>query len=233
MELAAIFVFGTDFTRQMSAAIIPESIKIISGLIILFITLAAIILYIVRKKLKFRRDGFTSALIDTLIAFFAGGNLRMKHKLERWFFAILLISAFFITSIFVGDILFYVYNIVTKIKTFQQLAKINSPIYIDKRVENFSNEIHGLCKYVFIVHVMHHTKLKIWNSISVFRRRIGLTADFKGVASKRKLSQHHAESFIFVIETNSVPIFRDLFIDGRRDFDVLEGSLGMDGSLFL
>lgn len=127
IELVVIFVYGQDFTRHMNILLIPESIQLLAGLIMLFICLAAIVLCIIRRKLELQRNGFVSSFVDTLIPFIGGGNLRIEHKWEKWFFGILIIGAFFITSLFAGDFLDCVYLILSqKITRFEQLAQINS-----------------------------------------------------------------------------------------------------------
>lgn len=131
MEIRVIFVYGQDYTRHMNILLIPGYVQILSGVIMLFICLASIVLWIIRRKLELRRNDFVSAFIDTIIPFIGGGNVRMEHKWEKWFFAILLIGAFFITTLFAGDLLDCVYLILNqKITTFDQLAEMNAPIYI-------------------------------------------------------------------------------------------------------
>lgn len=127
-ELVTIFVYGDDFSRHMNILLIPESVQILAGLIVLFKISAAIILFIIRRKFQLRGGNFISAFIDTMVAFTAGGNLRLRHKFERWFFGIMLIGAFFITSLFMGDILDCIYRIFDqKVSTFEQLATVNQP----------------------------------------------------------------------------------------------------------
>lgn len=146
-KLSVIFVYGTDFTRRMNITMsIPEPIQMMAGYILLFVVLAAIILRLIRKKWKLRRDGLFSTFIDTMIAFIDGGNLRMQHKFERWFFGVLLIAAFFISSLFVGDLLDCVYRIIYEhINTFEQLAQINSSIYISSSLN--SEEVYHMLRF--------------------------------------------------------------------------------------
>lgn len=145
-KLAIIFVYGTDYQREMNILFIPGSVQILATLILLFVFLATIILCIVR------RGGFMSAFIDIVIAFIAGGNLRMRFKFERWFFGILLISAFFITSIFTGNLLDCVYQVLNQeINTFEQLANINLPnipAYINPTLAMHSEDIRERLRLV-------------------------------------------------------------------------------------
>lgn len=141
-KLAAIFVYGADFERQMNILSIPGSVQGLAISIVLFIISAAIVLCIIRRKFKLRRDGLISTFIDTMVAFIAGGNLRMQHKYERWFFGILLIAAFFITSIFTGDLLEYVHRILSQeIDTFDQLKNRNQSVYIIPSLSIYAKHI--------------------------------------------------------------------------------------------
>lgn len=170
IELSVIFLYGTDFERHMNILLIPGSIETLAYIILLFVSSAAIILCIIRRKLKLRRDGLISTFIDTVVAFVAGGNLQMKHKLERLFFAVMLIAAFFITSIFAGSILFYMYRILNqKIDTFKLLDNVNSPIYINQGFGMLNEDVHQKLRFVIteplfdvIVFVFHLIFIQCW-----------------------------------------------------------------------
>lgn len=148
-ELVVMFIYGKDFTRGTNIFLIPDTIQTLAGLISLYICLAAIVLCIIRRKFKLRRDGLFAAFIDTLIPFIGGGNLRIGHKWEKWFFGILLIGAFFITSLFAGDLVDCIIRIWNqKISTFEQLAKINPPIVIDPTLAPYSERIQAMLRFV-------------------------------------------------------------------------------------
>lgn len=130
IKLKTLFVYGTDYKRKMNIFSVPESVTIVAALVLSFIFAAAITLYIIRRKLRRPPNEFLSAFIDCWIPFIGGGNLRMEHRLERWFFAILLFGAFFIMSVFSGDLLNCVVQVLNeKVSTFAELAEINPPIY--------------------------------------------------------------------------------------------------------
>lgn len=64
--------------------------------------------------------------MDCLIPFIGGGNLRMEHRFEKWFFGIMLIGGFFIIAVFGGDLVDTVVQIhSSKVKTYEDLAKTN------------------------------------------------------------------------------------------------------------
>ena len=131
MELKVLFIYGNDFQRQMNIfQNIPKSVQICGAMVLSFIFTAAAILCFIRRKFKLRRDGYLSTLIDCWIPFIGGGNLRMEHRLERWFFAILFFGAFFIMSVFSGDLFDCVVQVLNaKVSTFEELAEINPPMY--------------------------------------------------------------------------------------------------------
>lgn len=150
-ELVTIFVYGDDFSRHMNILRIPESVQILAGLIVLFKISAAIILFIIRRKFQLRGGDFISAFIDTMVAFTAGGNLRLRHKFERWFFGIMLIGAFFIISLFMGDLLDCIYRIFDqKVSTFEQLAKMNAPIFISQRLSVHTEDINDMLRFEIV-----------------------------------------------------------------------------------
>lgn len=145
LELGVIFIYGKDFTRRMNFILIPESVLLLAGLIMLYICLSAAVLCIIRRKFNLRRSDMISAFIDTLIPFIGGGNLRIEHKWEKWFLGILLIGAFFITSLFVGDLLDCVHLILNqKVSTFEQLAKINPWVVLAGSIKLHRSDVSRL-----------------------------------------------------------------------------------------
>lgn len=147
VELAVIFVYGEDIQRQVNIWYMPGSVQGQAISIVTFMSLAAIVLCIIRRKFKLRRDGLLSTFIHTLVVFIGGGNLRMQHRFEKWFFGILLFGAFFITSIFTGDLLDCVYRILNqKISTFEELAGMNSPIYISRSLAANSMHVRNILR---------------------------------------------------------------------------------------
>lgn len=149
IELKTYFVYGTDYGRGMYSQAIPLSTQIAVGLMLLFICLAAISLSIIRRKLKLRGDDFYKSFIDCLIPLVGGGNIRMRHKYERWFFGVSYFAAFLLVNIFASDFVNAIITIFdSKISTFEQLAQTNSPIYIHEPLRFHSDEIHGMLQYV-------------------------------------------------------------------------------------
>lgn len=127
-----VFIYGDDFKRQMAIWNVPGAIRLIALLIIIFMSLATVILLIIRKIFKLRRNDLFSTVIDILIVFIGGGSLVMRHKWERWFFGILLFAAFFITSMFAGDLLDCMIQVQNrKFEKIDELAGFSTPIYLN------------------------------------------------------------------------------------------------------
>lgn len=147
VELKVLFVYGADYKREMNIFFVPQSVRIAAALFLSFIFVAATVLYVIRRKLECLKNDFPSAVIDCWIPFIGGGNLRMEHRLERLFFAILLFGAFFIMSVFSGDLLDCVVRVLnTKISTFSELADINPPIYSNLELYLHKDLIHEKLK---------------------------------------------------------------------------------------
>lgn len=152
IKLTAIFIYGKDFTRQMNILSIPDSIRLMAILILIFVWMATFVLYLLRNKLKLPDANLLSSFIDTMVTFISGGNLRMLHKFERWFFGIMLFGAFFITSLFVGEFLDKIYCVIQqKVDTLEKVTEINPPIFIPPTLD--ANEIHAIMKFVELDHV--------------------------------------------------------------------------------
>lgn len=130
-EIKVAFVYGADFKRQKYQIFLTdigeEAFYLVGG----FLLLAAALVCFVRRKLQLRRDGLNSAMLDVYIAFFGGGNLRVHNKFERWMFEVLLIGSFFLMTFWLDAVLFPSFLIQDQsIKTFDQLAEANIPIYM-------------------------------------------------------------------------------------------------------
>lgn len=147
-ELKVVFVYGTNFKRQRYQIVLTELGKETFYLVSMFMLLSAALVCFVRRKLRLRRDGLSSALLDVQIAFFAGGNLRMRNKFERWIFEILLIASFFLMIFWLDAVLFPSFLIQDKsIKTFDQLAETNAPIFIFKFLQADADLIAEMMRF--------------------------------------------------------------------------------------
>lgn len=132
IKLNVLFVYGADFRREMNIMYIPMTIQQVSCFILLFVYWAGIILWIIRLEFDMPRNDLLSSLIDCYVPVYYIGHHRMQHNWEKWFFVVLLLGVFGISSMF-SEILFksvgHMLN--GKVNTFRQVAEINSPIYTD------------------------------------------------------------------------------------------------------
>ena len=180
LDLVVAFIYGTDFTRQRNIFIIPTSVQVALGLVVTYIILSACILYVVRRKLKLPRASMTLALMDCLVPFIGGASLRMQHRFERWFFGIQLIAAFFIMSVFGGDLIGCIIRVFeSKVDTFEELAKINftliglsSELRINQEnihrmlrlAHYFAKEVYKLINFIFFqieTRFKHHNQNRL------------------------------------------------------------------------
>lgn len=228
VELIVVFIYGANFSRKMNTGSYPKSVQMLLALIMLFIGLATIILTMLRNKWKLRHGDFISAFIDTLVAIIAGGNLRMKHKVERWFFGIVLLGAFFLTSIFASDLLECTYRIRSqKINTFDELKDVRAPIFINRSLKMYNDNISEMIRFVIKIGELFN-----WNTFSIswnfniFRQKFGSNGTFKGAEIMSKVAQNEKNCFIYVLEITREEYFKRLLLKYGRDFDVLQDVLG-------
>lgn len=225
IKLMAIFVYGDDFTRQMNIVFIPEAIRTLAICLISFLGSATVILLCMRRKLRLRRSGLISVFMDIIIAFIAGGNLQMRHRVERWFFGILLTATFFITSLFVGELLDCVYRVMNqRISTFGQLAEIHSPVYSGSSLAMYEGNIHDMLRFFALNHFIFEIYIDVVSTLC--RIAIGQNMIYGGRKSIRKLGAEHRDSFICVEEHKHLMQVLSIFMEYKRDFDVLDESLG-------
>lgn len=224
-------MYGTDFERGVDIFVVPENVQLVAALILLFIILSAFVLYILLWKLNLPRCGPFTAFIDVIIPFIGGGNIQICHKLEQYFFAIMYLSAFFIMTVFSGDIIDSVIRFnMQKISTFDQLRKINSSIYIDPEIALYGRIINSTLRLVsmecfdskLLKFMFEKEKcLKLY----VCRRNIGPNAYYIGSDNIRTILAQE-KSFVYVFQAESAPHLKAFSSIYNRDYDELEESLG-------
>lgn len=203
VELTALFVYGTDFKREVNILFepIPEQIQLIAGLIVLFVLWAAIVLYMIRRKLNLPRNEFSLAFMECITPFIGGGNMRIRHKWEKWFFIILIFGAFFIVAVFAGCLLDAAIRIQhQRIETFEQLAQIDSPIFIRNSLDT-----DHVCKIIN----MEMEANRACND-----------------ESKMGPTYNKSVCFVLIVETFFHDVVMNVLKKTDRDFDVLKESLG-------
>lgn len=125
-------MYGKDHKREIDIYRVPASVQIVIPVIVSLLIVAVITLYVIRKKCNVTGCDAGSCVMDCLILFIGGGNLRMEHRFERWFFGILLVGAFFTVAVFGGDLVDSVVRVLnSRIETFEEVVKFNPSVYLD------------------------------------------------------------------------------------------------------
>lgn len=145
VKLSVVLVYGDDFPRRKNTFLISKSVEIQFMLVILFLIFVVFVLRLIRQKWRLERRDLSATVIDCIIPFIGGGNLQMQNKLERWFFTILLFSAFLILAVVGGDLIDSITKIgLEKFDKLEQLAKINTPFIVDRNVGYYNGEIEEM-----------------------------------------------------------------------------------------
>lgn len=143
-------MYGTDYKREIDIFRVSKSVKLVAGLITLLLIVATITLYAIRRKLRRPESSVALSIMDCLILFIGGGNLRMDHRFERWFFGIMLVGAFFIVSVFGGDLVDSVARVLnSKVETYKELTEINPQIYLDQILATYYEDIDLMLRLFF------------------------------------------------------------------------------------
>lgn len=156
-EIAVIFVYGMDFNRLRSIIQIPVCLLYLNYSMFVTIILAAVVLCYIRRTLKLRRDGYISSFIDTIVGFIGGGNLRIVHKLERWFFGVLMIGAFFMIAIWTDTVLDRIYHIqFFEVDTLKKLSEIDRlPVFISPPLKSDRDLLEEMLRLVMLESLFH------------------------------------------------------------------------------
>lgn len=128
-NLKIVFFYGSDYDRNSNRTI-WSSLLASSIWIYLSLTLLIALLFFIRRIQNLRQNGIISCSIDIIAGILGSGNLHISHMYEKWFFGIVSIAGIFISAIGIYGILFPSFLIPDKeISTFEELNKINPPIY--------------------------------------------------------------------------------------------------------
>lgn len=148
-KLLVLFFYHAGGKRKTERLGLSElQMAIQFGFLVVSLLAAGMLSYL-RRRNQLRRDGYISCFFDILIGIVGGGNLSMRHRLERWFFGIFLIGNFFLMT-FWFDAVFYPTFLIQErsIKTFNQLAKVNPKIYIPFTFMENEEIIKEMLRYV-------------------------------------------------------------------------------------
>lgn len=146
-NLKVFFVYSSGFTTHYSVFHSWSGYDILFMNIPIFI--AAIILYVLRRRrAELQNINFWSGFLDMYVVVFGGGNIRVRHRWERMFFAIGLIASFFLISLYLAD--FSMHSILNenpnKIDTFEKLSKQNVTFYLTTNLIKHEAVIKGMLR---------------------------------------------------------------------------------------
>lgn len=147
LNLRVVFVHGTDFQQEKFRSVKPnQNFDLnLAGLL----AIAACVLCFLRRKKRLPRNGLISSYIDVSVTVFGGGNHRFHHSLEKFLLAFLLIGGIFLNTFWLECVLFPSYLILDRsIKTFNELANINPPIFIRSDLASEEGIIGEMIRFV-------------------------------------------------------------------------------------
>lgn len=156
IELSAVFVHGHDLDRHVEVDIflIPKNVMILFGITTFLFLTVTIVLWIGRMKL-IKQNDFLLAALDISILIFGGGNLRIQHRFEKWFFGILMLLVIFALPVYTSvylDEAYYMLN--QRLSTFEELGQFNLSVYSSSPLRNHNNDIQEMLRYVLIKNKM-------------------------------------------------------------------------------
>lgn len=223
-KIRAIFVYGSDFSRQQIFYDLGNEWLQHYWIITVFVYAVAIILYILRRRANIDTN-FSINFLDAHSIFYGGGNIRALHKLERICFAIAMIGSFFLTSIMLAS---YSMHTITgqrfeKIDSFSKLNRRDVPFLISLVLEEFKEDIakiFGYC-YKFKIDFIFFT-LKVFHSRDKFKKNM----DSKIITSD-KYQKIGKNSFVMIVTEHEVQFIATLLIHWfKNDIDIIPESVG-------
>lgn len=148
-DLAILFIYRDDRKYRENHFFAHGFEKKLNVLLLLnWFKLAAILCYL-RRRARLRRDGYISCLLDMFIAAFGGGNIRITHRYERWFFSIVFIENIFIMAIWsVSTFYPTFFELDQSIKSIKEIAAINPPIFINPSLKYNDEDVVDMLRYV-------------------------------------------------------------------------------------
>lgn len=152
VELAVVLVFGKDLERRRDILYVDKWLQYM-GLSILFFWIAfAIILHNVRRLRGIAHHGLISTLIESAVPFIGIGTIQIDHRSEKIFFGMLLMLGVVTNPLWSDIFLVQTYEVMDeKVTTFDQLAKINSKIFVSLHLKMHKSTIPERIRYISIL----------------------------------------------------------------------------------
>lgn len=153
IELAVVLVYGTDVKRRKDTLYIPEWVRYMGFWILFFWISFALILCVIRRRRGIAHHGLNSTLIETDVFFIGVGTIQMDHRWEKIFFGILLMLGVVTNPLWSDIFLVQTYQMMDEkisliLIRFDQLAKIQSPIYLYSSLEGDSVLVNELIRCI-------------------------------------------------------------------------------------
>lgn len=170
IQLHAVFVYGTDFSRQMNILSIPKLVKMLARKSYSWVWQQSFSVLCVGNSHSNASIQCQQLLILSSLSLVAD-DFKWHTNWKKWIFGILSLGAFFIISLFAGDMLFYMYRILNqKVNTFQELSTIETPIHSNPTLTMYGDDIQKMLRFVWIhFHLNKNMNLRS----HTFRRKIG------------------------------------------------------------
>lgn len=132
-KMDVIFVYGVDFPRPVKNFISSPFWKSF-GFWILFVAflMSTYILLFLKRKIDQSRESFSYCLFEMYCTVIGNGNVHIRTRIEKLFFAATLMTAFLFVSIYLAD--YSMHSLLDnrmKVDSFEELAKQDVPIHLN------------------------------------------------------------------------------------------------------
>lgn len=147
-ELRMMLVYGTDLEHSQKGIFTTYFEYKSNQATFAFFYGFPVILLVIRRILRLRHDGYISCVIDIAVGFLGGGNIRITHWIEKWFFSVIWIAAFFLNAIYFTLVFGTVWTNFNDIgKSVGDIAMLNTPIYLSPDLEENEQSINVILRF--------------------------------------------------------------------------------------
>lgn len=143
-KIRVVFVYATNAIRQrIYVDFLKFWLSANFSTVTISLLLSAGVLVFIRHRAGIRNDGIIVGYIEIMCVAIGGGSIRANHKWERIFFAILMVTLFFIVSIFMADFSMSssIPDNLRNITSFEELAQQNVTFYIGSSLQHHKDVI--------------------------------------------------------------------------------------------
>lgn len=191
---------------------------------ILFMILAIILLYFLRRGDIMLEDNFTLAYVNLMTVITGGGTIRYRDKLEKIFFGFLFLGSFYINTICIDNLLYAEFLIETPdhVDSFAKLAQLNISIFkfnLEKdhsAIRSVRSDFFFNLSFVTLLYV-------ITNWLYLFRANLGPDVDIRDV-TPADLRQN--KSLAMILPIRYISYLEDYMVPQGFVVDILPETLG-------